>query len=45
MFESIIHKVKNENNFALKREVLNFSKIWSDNGINTKDLLIALGIE
>jgi len=45
MFESIIHKVKNENNFALKREVLNFSKIWSDSGINTKDLIIALGID
>ena len=45
MKESILHKVKKENDFALKREVLSFSKLWSEKGINLKDLLIALGIE
>ena len=44
-FESILYKVKNENNLALKREVLSFSKLWSEQGISNKDLLIALGIE
>ncbi len=43
--ESILYKVKNENNLALKREVLSFSKLWSERGISNKDLLIALGIE
>ena len=43
--ESILYKVKNENNLALKREVLSFSKLWSEQGISNKDLLIALGIE
>ena len=45
MKESILHKVKKENDFALKREVLSFSKLWNEKGINLKDLLIALGIE
>ena len=45
MKESILHKVKKENDFALKREVLSFSKLWSEQGISNKDLLISLGIE
>ena len=45
MKESILHKLKNENDFTLKRSVLDFSKLWSEKGISNKDLLIALGIE
>ena len=45
MKESILHKLKNENDFTLKRSVLDFSKLWSEKGISKKDLLIALGIE
>ena len=43
--ETILYKVKNENNLALKREVLSFSKLWSEQGISNKDLLISIGIE
>jgi hypothetical protein len=45
MKESILHKLINENDFTLKRSVLDFSKLWSEKGISNKDLLIALGIE
>ena len=43
--KSILYKVKNEENLALKREVLSFSLLWSEQGISNKDLLVALGIE